>query len=66
MNKEPKYSINAIVHIHGTPGTGKIFMIEYTGNKFVYHVEYVDANNIRKVKSAPEHDLILIDHRQIH
>lgn len=66
MSKEPKYPLNALVHIHGTPGSGKIFLIEYTGCKFVYHVEYVDANMIRKVKSAPESELIMIEYRPVH
>lgn len=61
MKRDPKYVINNIVHVHGTPGTGKIVFVEELVNKYIYHIEYVIESGIRKIKQAREEDLIFID-----
>lgn len=60
--KDPKFRYGARVHVHGTPGTGIVVFVEaMSSGRYVYHIEYVDANMIRKIKTAEEYDIIMID-----
>lgn len=59
--KDPHFKIGNRVHVHGTPGTGTVVLIECIARRYVYHVRYTDANRISKTKAAQEIDIILID-----
>lgn len=65
MKQKPKFTVGSVVHVHGTPGTGTISLVEEFVSRFVYHVRYTDANGIVKFKQAQESDVILIDAREV-
>ena len=65
MKQPPKYTVGNRVHVHGTPGTGTITMVEEFVRHYVYHVRYTDANDISMHKAAQEVDVILIDSGEV-
>ena len=65
MKQQPRYTIGNKVHVHGTPGSGTITLVEEFVNRYVYHIKYVDGNGLSKYKAAQECDIILIDSGEI-
>lgn len=60
-----KYPLNAIVHAHGTPGTGRVVFIEARQCTYFYTVEYHLPNGVIKHKTVAESDVILIDNGEV-